>query len=290
MIREILKTLRPHEWIKNLFVFAPLFFSGSMTNVAKLQLGISVFLLFCGVSGAVYCINDIADRKRDADHPTKCQRPIASGKLPVLIAVLVAIVLFTGSIGLAYLINTTTMAILLTYAAVNLGYSFGLKHVVIIDVACIATGFVLRVVAGGVATGVSTTPWIIIVTFLLASFLALAKRRQELVMLSTSSSNHRPVLTEYTPNLVDQLISVVTPITVIVYVLYALDSATVARFGTDKLYITAVFVLLGIFRYLYLVHRQNEGGSPARLVVRDAPLAITVIVWVVTFGLIIYFK
>lgn len=289
-IKAIIKTMRPAQWLKNTFVFAPLFFSGNLLDGVKELLGITCFLMFCSASSAMYFLNDILDRDRDRVHPRKKNRPIASGELSIREASLIMIFLAIISFVLAGMLSGQVAFILLIYVIMNTAYSFFLKHIVIADVFCIATGFVLRVIAGAMAIDVKPSPWIVMATFLLALFLALAKRRQETVRLINDSTQHRPVLEEYSSRLLDELISVVTPVVLITYLMYTLDHDTQARFHSEHLYITGVPVVFGIFRYLYLIHRKVEDGDPTQLVLRDKVLLLSVIGWVLIFGLIVYLR
>lgn len=290
MVRYLWQATRPHEWIKNAFVFAPLFFAGSIADPTKISLAAIVFAAFCAVSSAAYLINDVADRHRDRRHPVKRFRPIASGRISLRSAVATAVVLTLLGLAAAYWVQPWCGLILFGYVGLNLAYSWWMKHVVILDVFAIAAGFVLRVMAGGVATAIEPTAWLFTATFLLALFLALAKRRHELGLLREARVRHRPVLNDYSLDLVDALISVVTPLTVITYLLYTLDPQTQHRFNSTLLYSTGIFVTFGIFRYLYLVHRRDQGGSPARLVVKDVPLAVAVAAWIAAFSIIIYLR
>ena len=283
----LFKAIRPIEWIKNVFVLAPLFFSGQGKDFAKLFVVGTVFLAFCCVSSAIYLFNDINDRELDRLHPRKKTRPIASGELSVgLAATVAAIFACTGLLFVAF--QPLALFLLLAYGLINVFYSLWLKHIVIVDIFCIAAGFVLRVFAGGVAIGVSPSSWLILATFLLSLFLALAKRRHEILISEASSSDHRPVLEQYNLKLVDELISVVTPVTLITYVLYTLDPSTASRFNAQHLYLTSVFVVFGIFRYLYLIHRMKLGGAPAELLTKDIPLMVAIICWIASFFLIVY--
>jgi len=279
--------MRPADWAKNVFVFAPLFFSGQAGQANKLQLTILVFLAFSAMSSAVYLFNDINDREFDRLHPQKKSRPIASGALTVKLAAASAMALAIISLGLVSF-SSFVVAFVLAYGVMNIAYSLWLKHVVIGDVFCIGLGFVFRVFGGGFAIDVMPSSWLILATFLLSLFLALSKRRHELLVMETTASTHRPVLEQYSLKLVDELISVVTPVTLITYLLYTLDARTIARFHSNWLYFTSIFVVFGIFRYLYLVHRMNLGGSPIQLLMQDLPLSLAIVGWVVTFFLIVY--
>ena len=283
----LFSAIRPIEWVKNVFVLAPLFFSGQGKDFDNLFAVGTVFLGFCCVSSAIYLFNDINDRELDRFHPRKRKRPIASGELSVRLAATVATILAsTGLLFVAF--QPRVLVFLLAYGLINVFYSLWLKHIVIVDIFCIAAGFVLRVFAGGAAIGVSPSSWLILATLLLSLFLALAKRRHEILISEASVSAHRPVLEQYNLKLVDELISVVTPVTLITYVLYTLDPSTTSRFNTKQLYLTSVFVVFGIFRYLYLIHRMQLGGAPVELLTKDMPLLVAIICWIASFFLIVY--
>ena len=281
------KALRPADWVKNVFVAAPLFFSGQATVEAKVWMTGLVVLAFCAMSSAVYLFNDIADREHDRLHPRKRHRPIASGTLTVSVAVASTVVLACLALVLVSFSHQVLMLIA-GYSVMNVAYSLWLKHIVIVDVFCIAIGFVLRVFGGGLAIDVRPSSWLVLATFLLSLFLALAKRRHELLTMSNKADGHRPVLEEYSIKLVDELISVVTPVTLLTYILYTLDGATVRQFHSSHLYLTTPFVTFGIFRYLYLVHTRALGGSPTELVIKDVPLVMAIIGWIGAFVLIVY--
>jgi len=287
-ILEIVKSLRVQQWIKNFFVFAPLIFSQNVFNLPLLIKSSLAFVLFCLLSGAAYILNDIQDLEEDKIHPVKSKRPLVSGKVKKNHAIIacVFLVLF-GLIG-AYLLNVHFFIALLIYFILQIAYSGWLKHVVIIDVFLIATGYLIRVIAGGLAIEIQLSPWLFICTILIALFLALSKRRHELVLLDKNAEIHRAILKEYTPQLLDQMISVVTASTVISYCLYTVSSETVAKFGTKNLLFTVPFVLYGIFRYLYLVHQKDEGGSPEALIIKDKPLLVDLFLWISTAMLILY--
>jgi 4-hydroxybenzoate polyprenyltransferase len=292
---HLLLSLRPAQWSKNLLVLAGLFFGAAdrrsgvqlFDTVAVLD-AISAFAVFCVLSGVVYIVNDIADRDSDRQHPLKSQRPIASGALPVPIAIGAAIVLGAGGLVAAYAIDPAFAVVGAAYLALQLLYSFALKHIVIIDVLALAIGFVLRAAGGAVAVHVEISHWLLVCTILLALFVALAKRRHEIVLLADGAANHRPILGEYSPYLLDQMIGVVTASTLISYVFYTISPETQAKFGTAWLGVTIPFPLYGIFRYLYLVHQREGGGSPADLLLTDRPLLACVALWALTVALIIY--
>lgn len=287
-ILAVIKSLRVQQWIKNFFVFAPLIFSQNVFNLPLLIKTVLAFVLFCILSGAAYLLNDIQDLNEDKLHPVKSKRPLASGKLEKKHAFFASLLLVLLGLTGAYFLNINFFVVLLVYFILQIAYSNWLKHVVIIDVFLIATGYFLRVIAGGLAISVQISPWLFICSILIALFLALSKRRHELVLLAKSAEIHRPILKEYTPQLLDQMIAVVTASTVVSYCLYTVSNETVEKFGTMNLLFTVPFVLYGIFRYLYLVHQKDEGGSPEALIIKDKPLLVDLFLWIATAMLILY--
>ena len=281
-------SLRPEQWTKNLFVFAGLLFGGRLLDAQSVALALATFAIFCALSGSVYLFNDIADRDADRAHPLKRGRPIATGELSVRTAVITAGFLGAASIQGAVLIRPALGAVAGAYLILLLLYSAVLKHIVIVDVLTIAAGFVLRAVAGAVAVSVPISQWLLVCTTLLALFLALSKRRHELTLLAENATEHRRILTEYTPYLLDQMVGVVTASTLVAYAIYATSTETAQRLGTDRLGLTIPFVLYGIFRYLYLVHQKRGGGSPSALLLRDKPLLVCVALWVASVVLFLY--
>jgi 4-hydroxybenzoate polyprenyltransferase len=288
VIKEIIKSLRPHQWTKNFFVFAPLIFSENVFNFPLILKSVLAFALFCVLSGAIYIWNDLRDIDEDKLHPVKSQRPLASGRLEKIPAVVAFVFLCVLGLSLSFVLNLNFFLLALGYVLLQLAYSGWLKHVVILDVLLVAAGFLIRVIAGGVAIEVDISAWLLICTFLLALFIALSKRRHELIFLEKEASNHRPILKEYSPYLLDQMISVVTASTVIAYCLYTISDETIAKFGSSNLIFTVPFVLYGIFRYLYLIHQKCEGGSPESLLIKDKPFFIGILLWIVSAILILY--
>lgn len=285
---EIVKSLRIQQWIKNFFVFAPLIFSQNMFNLPLLIRTVLAFFLFCLLSGAAYILNDIQDLEKDKLHPIKSKRPLASGRLKKNHALIASALLLASGLAGATLLNIPFFLALLVYFVLQIAYSGWLKHVVIVDVLLIAAGYLIRVIAGGLAIEIQLSHWLFICTFLIALFLALSKRRHEIVFMGEKAENHRPILREYTLGLLDQMIAVVTASTVISYCLYTVSSETVEKFGTKNLLLTVPFVLYGIFRYLYLVHQKDEGGSPEALIIKDKPLLVDLFLWIATAALILY--
>ena len=285
---NLLISVRPGEWIKNTFVFAGLVFGVKLTDPAAVRASLAAFTIFCALAGVVYLLNDVADRERDRQHPRKRDRPIASGDLTPGTALATAALLAASGLTAAWWMGAAMGAIATTYVTLLALYSGPLKHIVIIDVLTIAIGFVLRVVAGAVAVGVPTSHWLLVCTILLALFLGLSKRRHELTLLADGAIGHRRILQEYSPYLLDQMIGVVTASTLMAYVFYATSEETAEKFGTSLLGLTIPFPLYGIFRYLYLVHQREGGGSPAELLLNDRPLLACVGLWALAVVVIIY--
>jgi len=287
VIVEIFKSLRPQQWIKNFFIFAPLIFSRSHFNPPLVLKTAAAFAAFCLIASAQYIFNDIRDLAEDRLHPVKSKRPLASGRLKTGPAVLACVVIAVLGLAVAATVNRGVLIISAAYLVLQVLYSLRLKHVVILDIFVVAAGFVIRVVAGGLAIEVAISSWLLICTMLLALFLAMGKRRHEIVLLEEDAANHRPILKEYNTTLLDQMISVVTASTLIAYCLYTISEETVAKFGTRKLIYTVPFVLYGIFRYLYLIHLKAGGGSPESLIIKDKPLLVDLFLWIAASVLIL---
>jgi len=287
LARAIVVSLRPYQWVKNLVVLVALAFSKHLFDADAAARAALALVVFCALASAVYLVNDILDLERDRLHPLKRSRPIASGALPVGIARIVAVVLLLGALAGSLALGPGFEICAGSYAVLGFGYSLLLKHFVILDVLTVALGFVLRAVAGAVAIGVHFSPWLLVCTILLALFLGLAKRRHELVSLDDAAA-HRSSLAEYTPYLLDQMIAVVTASCLTAYAFYTLAPETVEKYKTERLALTIPFVIYGIFRYLYLVHRRELGGSPGDVLLADRPLLATVALWAVAVVLIVY--
>jgi 4-hydroxybenzoate polyprenyltransferase len=281
-------SLRPGQWTQNLLVFAGVLFGRRLLEAGAVLNACAAFAVFCALSGVAYLVNDIADREGDREHPGKASRPIASGALAVPAAAVAAIVLGAGALASAMALSRQMAAVAAAYLTLQVVYSGLLKHVVILDVLTIAVGFVLRAVAGAVAVNVEIGHWLLVCTILLALFIALAKRRHEIVLLADGAAGHRPILGEYSAYLLDQMIGVVSASTLIAYIFYTISPETQAKFGTVWLELTIPFPLYGIFRYLYLVHRREGGGSPADLLLNDRPLLTCVALWALAVAVIIY--
>jgi 4-hydroxybenzoate polyprenyltransferase len=289
-IAAVLKSMRPAQWTKNLFVFAALIFARKFFNLSSLLKTLGAFAVFCLVSGGLYIFNDLRDRDEDRAHPKKAQRPIARGEIGTGEALATFGILSALGLAAAALLQPNFFAAVALYFFLQLAYSLKLKRVVILDIFVIAAGFVIRVVSGGLVLGVPISSWLLICTTLLALLLAMGKRRHELVFLDDRATDHRPILKEYSAYLLDQMIAVVTASTLIAYCLYTISPETVQKFGTGHLIWTAGFVLYGIFRYLYLIHQEGKGGSPEELIIQDKPLLLNILLWGASIVLIIYFS
>ena len=293
VVLSLFKSLRPAQWTKNLIVFTALLFgqrgaAPAFLDPTAIGRAIAAFGIFCVLSGIVYLINDVADRQADRLHPRKRYRPIASGAVTPGVAIAAAAALTIAALSASWLLGPWFALVAVSYVTLLALYSGPLKHVVIIDVLTIAIGFVLRAIAGAVAIDVLISHWLLILTILLALFLALSKRRHELVLLADGATSHRPILEEYSPYLLDQMIAVVTASTLVTYVISTVSDETVQKYHTDYLGLTVVFPLYGIFRYLYLVHQKEGGGSPADMLVNDRPLLACVALWAMAVTGIIY--
>jgi 4-hydroxybenzoate polyprenyltransferase len=285
---NLLHSLRPRQWTKNLFVFGALVFAQRLGDRAAVAKATLAFVIFCALSGAVYLINDVIDREQDRHHPLKARRPIASGALNASVAVAVAVLIGVAALSASWTLGPPFLSVALAYLVLQAAYSTVLKHIVIVDVLTIAAGFTLRAVAGGKAIMVPVSHWLVLCTGLLALFLALGKRRHELLLLAADATGHRRILEDYTPYLLDQMISVVTASTLIAYAFYTISPETTQKFNTSLLSLTIPFPLYGIFRYLYLVHRKDQGGSPSDLLLEDRPLLICIALWAIAVVMIIY--
>ena len=281
-------SLRPEQWTKNLFVFAGLIFGGRLLQAESVLRAATAFLIFCALSGAVYLVNDVMDQTADRAHPLKRHRPIAAGLLSIGAALGWSAALASIALAAAASLSTSLLLASAAYLALFILYSLVLKHQVIVDVLTIAGGFVLRASAGALAVDVPISDWLLLCTTLLALFLALTKRRHELTLLAEDAAGHRPILGEYTPYLLDQMIGVVAASTLVAYCVYATSEQTAERLGTRWLIASVPFVLYGLLRYLYLVHQKRGGGSPAAMLATDRPLLVCVALWALTVVGLLY--
>jgi 4-hydroxybenzoate polyprenyltransferase len=284
----ILISMRPRQWVKNTFLFSGLVFSKNLFQ-AELLMKVSMgFILFCLAASSIYIFNDIQDRQNDSKHPEKGRRPIALGNLPVTQAYFVSVLLGGIALVFASVLDLTFFALLVTYILLNLSYSLKLKQVVILDIMCIAFGFVLRILAGTTLAGIIPSDWLIVCTMTISLFLGFSKRRNELVFMVNHTDNQRKVLADYSIPFLDQMIAMVTACTVMSYILYTISSETVARFGTRNLIFTIPFVLFGIFRYLYLIYHKRTIEEPTDLILRDLPCLVNILLWLGMVILVIY--
>jgi 4-hydroxybenzoate polyprenyltransferase len=291
MIRElpyVVRAMRPHQWTKNGLVLAALIFAMKWHDPVAVRLTVQAFIAFCLLSSFTYLLNDIRDAEEDKHHPVKRNRPIASGMLRPGTAGAAAAVLFVAGMALAFGVNLATGTIAASYIAITVLYQLGLKAVVILDVLAISAGFVLRAVAGATAIQAEISPWLLICTVQLSLFLALGKRRQEIVLLGDGAAAHRAALAHYSTYLLDQMISVVTASTVMAYALYTISDRTVHLVGSTNMMYTLPFVLYGIFRYLYIMHSHGMGDAPDRALFADKPLLASVVLFVVAAGIILW--
>ena len=288
MIRPLFRALRPVQWVKNVFVLAPIVFAEQLGEPQTLGWAMLAFGAFCLASSAVYLFNDLRDREEDRRHPLKQHRPIASGALSVPAAIAAALVLAAAAMAAALSLGTVFTALLAIYLTINLLYSSGLKHVVILDVMAVSSGYVIRVLAGAAAIDVEVSRWLLLCTIFLALFLIFSKRRHELVLLADEAAGHRSVLDHYSPAFLDQMINVVTASTVVSYALYAVDDSTVDNFGSDRLVYTLPMVLFGVFRYLYLIYQRHDKRNPTEAILHDLPSVINVVLWGVVVLWIVY--
>src|SRR5216683_3232115 len=284
----LVKLARPYQWLKNGLVFAALVFSQRLFHFHDVVLSVLAFIVFCAIASAGYAINDINDRESDQHHPEKRNRPLANGDVTVGEALTQAAVFGVSGLGLSVALGPAFLVIAAAYLAMQFLYSHYAKQVVIVDVIVISIGFVLRAYAGGVAIDVAVSPWLIFITFVLALMVALA-RRHELIALGTAAVDHRGPLGEYSVKLIDQMLSIVAGATLVGYMIYTASPEVAQKLGTQHLFLTVPFVAFGILRYLYLVNECNEGGDPARLVLRDRPLLISILFWIIADILLLYF-
>ena len=287
-IRNFILALRPKQWSKNAVIFIALVFSQNMFSFAAFCKTLAAFGIFCLLSGGAYVLNDIADIKSDRNHPEKSKRPIASGALSIRRAKVACVVIMLPAVALAFLTDLQFGLTAIAYLAVQLAYSFFLKHLVIIDIFCIASSFFLRVIAGAFAIDVLVSSWLLVCTFFISLFIALCKRRHEMLLLEDRAVDHRKVLEKYDVLLLDQMISVVTASSVVAYSVYTLSSETVHKLGTTHLKYTIPFVLYGIYRYLYLVYCRRQGGSPETILLADIPMIVNLICYGVMVVIVLY--
>jgi 4-hydroxybenzoate polyprenyltransferase len=280
--------MRPREWSKNLLVFSSLIFSKSLTDSANIWITVAGFAVFCAAASGVYVFNDLCDLRQDREHPTKRNRPIASGQLNLNLARLAAVLLFTLAGICAWILNPAFAAVVAIYLTTCLAYSLKLKNIVILDVILIASGFVLRAVSGAVLLNVVASEWLVLCTSMVALLIGFGKRRHELTLLEGAAGNHRPSLGDYSIGFLDAIMNICAGAAVLTYALYTKADDTVARVGSRGMLVTIPFVVYGVFRYLFLIHRREAGGDPVQILFRDRPTMLNLLLWITTAGFVIY--
>ena len=290
-IRHIIKVARPTHWIKNLFVFLPVFFGGGLLNTSEAVSAALTFLSFSLAASAIYCLNDIIDVNADRAHPVKCKRPIASGVITIPQAYGMMALSMLVSIVLMFLLpagQTKTIFVIVAYFLINVAYCLRLKDYAIIDVCIIASGFVLRILAGGYATGVQLSKWIVLMTFLLTLFLAFAKRRDDVLRMNTTGQAPRANTSRYNLTFINQAITITAGVMLVCYVMYTVSPEIIAQFATDKLYLTSILVILAILRYLQISFVDEKSGDPVKVALSDRATQLILLAWLLSFLVIIY--
>ena len=288
MLPPIIKLLRPKQWSKNVFVFLPLFFDKKFTDCHLLALTCLCFVIFSLAASAVYCLNDILDRKADALHPEKCKRPIASGAVSVNAGWTAMAVCALLAVGLTLWLLPNLTWLLLSYIVLNIAYSLWLKHVSLIDMLLVASFYVMRVLAGAITGNIVPSQWIVVMTFLLALFLVLGKRRDDVMLQTETGATVRRGVANYNLPFINMALSIVATITMVSYMMYTMSDDVAARFGNPYVYCTAIFVLAGILRYLQITVVENRSGSPTKVLFRDRFIQLCLLGWFITFLIIIY--
>lgn len=292
-MKDIIKIIRPAQWLKNLFVFIPLFFSGNITNTALLYHAVLAFVAFTFSAAAIYCLNDVVDAEYDRQHPVKCKRPVASGAVKTSTAIIMAAIMAVAGIILSYMAGTgdgyTTVVITL-YLLMNSAYCIRLKQYAVMDVCIVAFGFVLRILAGSYATHVTATSWLVLMTFLLTLFMSLAKRRDDVKLMETTGHAPRKNTNRYNLNFINQAITITAAVTMVCYIMYTVSPEVTTRLHSQHLYLTSILVLIGLLRYLQLTLVDNISGDPTKLLIKDRPLQLIVLAWIAAFFLIIYIQ
>ena len=290
-IRHIIKVARPTHWIKNLFVFLPVFFGGGLLNTSEAVSAALTFLSFSLAASAIYCLNDIIDVNADRAHPVKYKRPIASGAITIPQAYGMMALSMLVSIVLMFLLpagQTKTIFVIVAYFVINVAYCLRLKEYAIIDVCIIASGFVLRILAGGYATGVQLSKWIVLMTFLLTLFLAFAKRRDDVLRMNTTGQAPRANTSRYNLTFINQAITITAGVMLVCYVMYTVSPEIIAQFATDKLYLTSILVILAILRYLQISFVDEKSGDPVKVALSDRATQLILLAWLLSFLVIIY--
>lgn len=293
MKSNLLKLIRPHQWLKNVFVMIPMFFGGSLLDPSDIRASVVTFFAFSFIASSVYCFNDIIDVEADRRHPVKCKRPIASGAISVRSAWALMALMFLLSVGTVCLLDTYSHVInvglvILIYYILNILYCSKLKQYAIVDVCIIAFGFVLRVLAGGFATDIALSKWLVLMTFLLTLFLSFAKRRDDVLRMNETGEPPRKNTIRYNLTFINQAITITASVTLVCYIMYTVSPEVVNRFHSDLLYLTSVFVLLGLLRYIQITVVDKKSGDPTKMMLRDRFMQCVVLLWALTFLVLIY--
>lgn len=292
-ITSIIRLCRPNQWVKNLFVLLPLFFSGNLFNIKLFGYSLVAMASFCLASSAIYCLNDYIDVDADRQHPVKRSRPVASGAIGKGTCLILMVILSIASIVILFILPhdyaINSIYVIGIYIVLNYAYCLKLKRIALIDVAIISIGFVLRVALGGIATGILISYWIVIMTFLLALFLSLSKRRDDILIYHKTGKKMRHNIDKYNLEFMNQATTLVATVMLVSYIMYTVSSEVVARFHSNLVYITSVFVLLGLLRYIQLSVVFASTGSPTKILLHDRFVQTCIVGWIVTFALIIYF-
>jgi len=287
-MKPILKLLRPKHWVKNLFVFIPAFFAGALFDPENIKVLLIGFICFSFVASAIYIINDYGDIEADRNHPEKKTRPLAAGTVSIPVAVVLVVLLLSVGLGMAYFLEINFFKTILLYLVINIGYSQGLKNISILDILMVATGFLLRVVAGGLLIHVEISKWLLIMVFLLALFMALAKRLDDLLVSERDGKQSRKSAQQYNLDFIYSGISMIAGIIMVSYIMYTISDEVMERLGSEHLYFTSVFVIAGVLRYLQITLVEKKSGSPTKIFLNDKFIIITVLGWVISFFVMIY--
>lgn len=291
-MNNYIKLLRPKDWAKNTFLFIPVFFAGNLFNVPKLEHLIAGFFAFSFVASTIYILNDYRDMEDDRKHPVKCKRPLAAGTIKPVVALCIAAVLLIAGFCIALYAdqNYLFLAILLFYFTLNIAYSLGLKNISVLDIIIIATGFVLRIKAGGYIAGVDVSPWLTLMVLLLSLFMAIGKRRDDILLKLETGSDMRKSIKGYNLEFLNTMIGLLSAIIIVTYIMYTLSAKTYERLQNHHLYYTAIFVIAGMMRYLQIILVQNKAGSPTEVLYKDRFIQVTLLLWVASFYVILYLK
>ena len=289
MFKYVILLMRPHQWLKNLFVFLPMFFSGNMHNSGYWGLSFLGFCTFCFAASSIYALNDLLDAASDRKHPKKCKRPLASGAISTRVAIVISVVNAIFALGVSALIpDKLALGVIVLYLLLNFAYCFKLKHIAILDVLIVSFGFVLRLLMGGLATSIQLSQWIVLMTYLLALFLAVAKRRDDVVMYEQEGTIARQNIRGYNLPFVSLAMGVLAAVMIVCYIMYTVSPDVTARLQTRYLYVTTLFVVAGILRYLQLTLVEGKSGSPTKVLIKDTFIQCCLLAWILVFVIIIY--